>query len=1134
MNLLAILTIARYESKMLLRTWRFRVLALLGVGMTALMIISSSILSLLPARFNYEPVVSSMMGMMSGTIATYSAVTNFSFLFSVIVAFCAVDVLEKDRKSRMEELLHSSPIGATELVAGKFLGVVFPILALGLIVLLFNILMRILIEDFPIRFAQYTTYFFLFIVPGVCISVALVMFLAIALRQRIFAAIVAIAWIVPASIFLRFKLGGIFDWNGTSFNAVYSDLSGFIDLGPLLLNRVFYVCVTLFLLGLSSALFPFSNYRPRDRKLASAVAAVMFVGCLVLGGALIHRVSALETRDQSMIELESRYTDRTQARVSHYDLSVSLNRGRLEAAGTMSVQNGSDSPMQEGVFVLNPGLKITKLEPLERDYEVEWDRDGSVLLARFSPALPPKEEIILAIQYAGPMTDELPILIEENRSPSSIEETQAYDIERFQGYRVSLLRGDYWFLLSSSRWYPMPNVEVGYSYPRHRPANFATATLEIDLPARFTVATQGERASDELQGKRRKTVWKIEKPVPEMAVIAGDYRVKTAEIGDVEVEFYYAPVHERFVSFLQHGNEELRRIYREKLEGFEQNAGLDYPYRRFSIIEVPIQMKSLEAGWRQQTLLGPPGMLLSRELDLVGARLDKAVEYRLEDAEEDQETAEPEVLLADVLDRFFACNPSGPDAPAYFVRNFWTPRIAGAGDLHALFDVVMPGFIQGVGCGRYGITLRDYFTNLQRLGNLGMSFGGGGGNVTISMNLNLAREVGLHSLTSEEWTRLAETPLRDISPSDGKDYFRKGLLIKGKSFLNILRESMGHDSFSEFLGEFLRGHEYAEVTVEEFLEAAGEIKGEDFSWMADQFLFRSEVPIYRLTRAEATPLEHGQTRKEYQFRIGIKNITDARGVAGIEIALENDKIEKKILMGPREEKEWFGIATKKPLRVTVNSFFSGMRNRVQKKFLHRSIPIESEGQEEVVVVDSGEESGRVEIVVDDLDPGFSTAQVKSGGRRATKEVRSWEEAYPQWRGFGQPREWRSRYDAEAYGTFYLTSKVKRAGTGNELACWEAQIPKTGEYEVSVHLADSRLLTQMVRTGTYQYSIRQGESELQVEVEMESAKEGWNILGKMRLVAGEPAIVELSDKGNKRGMIMADAVKWVQVVEEESE
>jgi len=304
--------------------------------------------------------------------------------------------------------------------------------------------------------------------------------------------------------------------------------------------------------------------------------------------------------------------------------------------------------------------------------------------------------------------------------------------------------------------------------------------------------------------------------------------------------------------------------------------------------------------------------------------------------------------------------------------------------------------------------------------------------------------------------------------------------------------------------------------------------------MADQFLYRSDVPIYRVTRAEATPLEHGQTRKEYQVRVGIRNITEARGVAGVTVVVEKDKIEKKIPMEPNEEKEWILVTTAKPQRVEVNAFIAGARNKVQKKFTHLPTPIESEGENKVIVIDTGEKNGKLEIVVDDLDPGFSTAKIKPGGKRISKEVRSWEKAYPQWLGFGRPRNWRTRFDAEAYGIFYLTSKVKRSGSGNELACWKTDITEPGKYQVYVHLADSRNMSLLAKAGTYLYSIRQGETELEVELDMESIRGGWNRLGKIELVSGEPAVVELTDKANRGGLIMADAVKWVRGVDEESE
>ena len=48
---------------------------------------------------------------------------------------------------------------------------------------------------------------------------------------------------------------------------------------------------------------------------------------------------------------------------------------------------------------------------------------------------------------------------------------------------------------------------------------------------------------------------------------------------------------------------------------------------------------------------------------------------------------------------------------------------------------------------------------------------------------------------------------------------------------------------------------------------------------------------------------------------------------------------------------------------------------------------------------------------------------------------------------------------------------------------------------------------------------------EIEIDLENAEPGWNLLGTFQLEAG-PNTVELTDK-NEAGYVLADAVKWVK-------
>ncbi len=58
-----------------------------------------------------------------------------------------------------------------------------------------------------------------------------------------------------------------------------------------------------------------------------------------------------------------------------------------------------------------------------------------------------------------------------------------------------------------------------------------------------------------------------------------------------------------------------------------------------------------------------------------------------------------------------------------------------------------------------------------------------------------------------------------------------------------------------------------------------------------------------------------------------------------------------------------------------------------------------------------------------------------------------------------------------------------------------------------------------------FSISSREGIEEVEVDLENAELGWNLIGTFKLEAG-PNSIQLSDK-NDAGYVLADAIKWVR-------
>ena len=116
-----ILGVANYERKMLLRTTRFRILGGIGV---AIPVAVGGFLAVLEAN---GVELESTVG-----LGAYVPFYIYSYLQAVMIAFIVGDFRASDERAGVYEVVGSRPISTTELVAGKYLGVVGALLTLSL------------------------------------------------------------------------------------------------------------------------------------------------------------------------------------------------------------------------------------------------------------------------------------------------------------------------------------------------------------------------------------------------------------------------------------------------------------------------------------------------------------------------------------------------------------------------------------------------------------------------------------------------------------------------------------------------------------------------------------------------------------------------------------------------------------------------------------------------------------------------------------------------------------------------------------------------------------------------------------------------------------------------------------------
>ena len=188
-----------------------------------------------------------------------------------------------------------------------------------------------------------------------------------------------------------------------------------------------------------------------------------------------------------------------------------------------------------------------------------------------------------------------------------------------------------------------------------------------------------------------------------------------------------------------------------------------------------------------------------------------------------------------------------------------------------------------------------------------------------------------------------------------------------------------------------------------------------------------------------------------------------------------------------------------------------------------------------------------DIVVDDLDPGFSVeSDEEQNGVRLAGGLSSYflppvdmDQGLPAANGFaGTPTEWSRREASASWGKYRHTMAVVRSGAGDRRAVFAAELPRAGRWRLALHLPEPttrqgggspapnvqiNVSTGLGRPGTYDLTLIAGGEERALEFDAAAAETGWNTLGEFDLPRGAARLL-LSNRSSGRAVI-ADAVRW---------
>jgi hypothetical protein len=1064
--------------------------------------------------------------------------------FVLGIVFLGFDVRARDVREGIVEVLDARPLSNFELVTGRFVALFLsawiPIVVLLVLIETLGWLLPLLGSPVgstvePLSLLNFAVFM---AVPAVVLVIGLVFVITLLVRHRLIAALLSVAAIVGlywALFTTPSTVASYADFLGMGQVAFPSDFVPGLLLPGGWLHRGGVLAIGLGLVGIAAAIHPRLDER-RSWVPAAGSAALVVAGLVAVAMVVQMRLSEAAQIEQWKVAHEARVAEPV-ADIVSIDGKLSVEPGRNLAADlAVELQAPADQALSRVLFTLNPGLHVDEVSTADGGALGTEHADGLLAIDLRRP-LAPGERISLRLRYSGRPDTTFGYL----DSTLELEEVTMNEAQvGILGYQRGIFDRRYVALTPGIRWLPAAGADVNRDDARTRRTDYFRIALEVELPSTWLAAGPGKRQPVSSAGDRTTFRFAPEPAVPEVALMAAELTSFATEIEGITFEVLVHPDHDRNFEVLAQSRAEIEQWIAERLT-LARDAGLTYPFDAFTAVEVPNTLRSYKGGWRLDTALAPPAMMLLRETSFPTARFDFDVLEAFGNRNLDQEGGKPRIDR-DRLVNFFANDLTGGNILAGAARSFFVYRTSAAGPEALALDFVLEDLSTLLVSGRRSYFSAHLFTNINAAVSAIMNNLQGTNAISESMIRGRTgpAQIGV-------WNTALDTRLADLDPNADPQRALDTLTLKGGRLAEVMRDALGPDAIGRLLAQLLASHAGGSFTLADFV-AAGETVSADIGPLIQDWIGSTALPGFVARSVEQYRLpddDNGSSR--YQLLVRLSNEEPAVGFARISWAVpgsgpanpQANESGAATVVNPvisssdplrfagRSAAE-FGVVLSVPaINARILPYLSLNRDDFVAGVLPPGEPPRRDVEPFEGVREIPFDSGRdPRIVADDLDESFaivtegSDDDLRLGGVFADDE--ELDQGLPVSNNLS-PTRWSRRVGPAAWGLYRHTFAYVRAGEGTTRAVLPATIPAAGVYELEIHTPQFNQFVNGPNRTHWSVAIVSGDFRETVDFDAGGAKQGWNLVGEYRLPAGEVR-VEISDRADG-GLIIADAVAW---------
>jgi hypothetical protein len=1105
-----ILTVSRYESKTLFRSWFFRIFSILTLVFVVLFNIGQQ----------------TELGYPNGDMVALASKVPFLNLYiinvaqAIIVVFLASEFLKRDKKLDTTEVIYMRSMTNADYVLGKTLGNLWVFILLNIIALIVVAVFNLASPFTQFNILPYIYYFLLISIPTLVYILGFSFFLMSVIRNQAITFILLLGYIAATLFYLQNKLHYLFDYMAFRLPVTWSEVIGFGNSDEIISHRLIYLFLGIGFICLTIMLLKRLSQSKPTGIVVFVIGVASLLGGAVLGVKYLKNFSVVDSHREEMLALNNKYADVPAVNMAECDIYLKHSENKIVCSADIVIVNSEDKPLDKVLFTLNPGLEITKVSG------GEYKREKQLLFIEPENIIEPGDSVSFSISYEGNIDESFCFLdIDGERRDEIIDEDNS-TVDK----RHAFTTPDYLLLTSESRWYPEPGITYASKGLGWLNSSFTDFSLRVETYGNLSAVSQGERTVDD----KGVVSFKPETKLSKISLVVGDYETREIIVDSISYQLTYFKGHNFFDEYFTELPDSLEPVIRDLKSDWEAKTKMLYPYKRFSLVEVPVQFYSYEHVWTGARDQAQPEMVLLPEGGFQVSAANFALRKRFakrhrrhsnetESVLEKEEAYFKRFVSQTLTDedkarqfggkiRFGGHNfeDSKPN-PYFIIYNYYTFSNIFSSKDYPIFNRVMEAYLIQASIE----TGSGFMRNL-----IGMS----------------NEEKGNIALQENSFAEI-------LSEQDNPEILSNLIRTKSEFLFSLMRGAAGPEEFDIFLYDFVEKNRFRELSVDEM---SSEIKSRfnlDLNnYMANWYNSKS-LPGYIISETDAVRVKKGD-RILTMVTLKITNTEEEPGVVSITFRLggqgrrgrrhgggDDQTVERIVMAGPKQTKKVSFLLNKKPRMMLINTFSS---KNIPSVVTHSFKKIEQNDKikpfegETLLAYNDGTLPN--EIILDNEDEGFSFVQPEGGGilKKMFEGMEKKEDEDLKYKGmyfWNPPEDWTLTTRAEFYGKQVRSAYYARGGKGERKAVWTIPLKEAGYYKVFGFVPKINMrFGGNNKKGEYVFTIFHDDGEDSPAVELKNNDGGWVELGAYYF-SPDSVRIELSNDTEAK-MILADAVKLV--------